>query len=188
MKLRVTLHVADRAIIIRRIAGDGEARACAEIMATSEPWITLGRTVDQSLAIVRDPEREVYVAACDEERDAVAGFVIIQMKGAFAGYLQTVALREDWRSRGLGSHLITFAEERILRDSPNVFLCVSSFNHRARALYERLGYEAVGELRDYLVRGHSEWLLRKTVGPLVDFGKARGGGSRQQGAGESSAG
>jgi len=164
------IRIADRTLTVRSLAGVGEARECAAIMATSEPWITLGRTLEQSLAIVSDREREVYVAVCDAEGAAIAGFVIIQMTGAFVGYLQTVALREDWRSRGLGRRLITFAEERILRDSPNVFLCVSSFNHRARALYERLGYETVGELKDYIVRGHSEWLLRKTVGPLVEFG------------------
>jgi len=28
----------------------------------------------------------------------------------------------------------------------------------------------VGELRDYIVRGRSEILLRKTVGPLAEFG------------------
>jgi len=79
---------------------------------------------------------------------------------------RTVAVREDWRGRGLGSALIAFAEARILPETPNVFLCVSSFNHRARALYERLGYEVIGE-RDYIVQGHAEWLLRKTVGPLL---------------------
>jgi RimJ/RimL family protein N-acetyltransferase len=36
----------------------------------------------------------------------------------------------------------------------------------ARRLYERLGYELIGELRDDLVRGSSELLLRKTIGPL----------------------
>jgi RimJ/RimL family protein N-acetyltransferase len=46
---------------------------------------------------------------------------------------------------------------------------VSSFNERARALYTRLGYETVGELRDYIVRGHSEWLLRKSIAPLADW-------------------
>ena len=80
---------------------------------------------------------------------------------------RTVAVREDWRGRGLGSALIAFAEARILPETPDVFLCVSSFNHRARALYERLGYEVIGELRDYIVQGHAEWLLRKTVGPLL---------------------
>jgi RimJ/RimL family protein N-acetyltransferase len=50
-----------------------------------------------------------------------------------------------------------------------VFLCVSSFNERARALYEQLGYETVGELRDYVVRGQSEWLMRKTLGPIMEW-------------------
>lgn len=175
------LRIADRTITIRPLAGDDEALACAAIMATSEPWITLGRTREQSHAIVSDPEREVYVAACEEERGAIVGFVIIQLKGAFVGYIQTVALRDNWRSRGLGRRLIAFAEERILRELPNVFICVSSFNHRARALYERLGYETVGELKDYIVRGHSEWLLRKSVGPLAEFGKGRGAGDRSVG-------
>jgi hypothetical protein len=36
-------------------------------------------------------------------------------------------------------------------------------------LYERLGYRFVGEIPDYIVRGHSEILLRKTLGPLREF-------------------
>jgi len=43
---------------------------------------------------------------------------------------------------------------------------VSSFNPRARALYERLGYEMIGELKDYLIEGASELLMRKTIGPI----------------------
>jgi len=58
-----------------------------------------------------------------------------------------------------------FAEERILRQSPNVFLCVSSFNHRAKTFYKLLGYQRVGELPDFLVQGQVEILMRKTRGP-----------------------
>jgi ribosomal protein S18 acetylase RimI-like enzyme len=123
--------------------------------------------MEQALAILRDRDvQEVYVVAHDE---AVVGFIVLVLKGAFIGYIRTVAVHADWRSHGLGRRLVWFAEERIFRDSPNVFLCVSSFNPRARALYERLGYEPVGELRDYIVRGHSEWLMRKTLGPLAEF-------------------
>jgi RimJ/RimL family protein N-acetyltransferase len=50
---------------------------------------------------------------------------------------------------------------------------VTSFNHRARALYERLGYEYVGELSDFFVRGVSELLYRKTRGPWSDFTRDR---------------
>lgn len=62
-----------------------------------------------------------------------------------------------------------FAEQRIFRDSPNVFICVSSFNDAARRLYERLGYQKVGELRDLIVPGASEHLMRKTTGAWSTF-------------------
>jgi ribosomal-protein-alanine N-acetyltransferase len=101
----------------------------------------------------------------------VVGFVLLSMRGSFTGYIKSVAVREDWRSKGVGRKLLAFAEERIFRDSPNVFICVSSFNPRARALYQRLGYETVGELRDFIVRGHDEILLRKTIGPLTGFSR-----------------
>jgi ribosomal protein S18 acetylase RimI-like enzyme len=100
------------------------------------------------------------------------------MSGAFVGYIQTICVSEEDRSRGIGTRLMRFAEERIFRDSPNVFLCVSSFNPRAKALYERLGYEAVGELKDYIVKGHSEHVLRKTIAPIREFRKERSGGAR----------
>jgi ribosomal-protein-alanine N-acetyltransferase len=153
-------------LAIAAIATDAEARTCARLMAASEPWVTLGRTYEASLRIVQDPTREVYVARDGQE---IVGFVILCMTGAFVGYIQTVCIHPDRRGQGLGSRLVDFAEQRILRESPNVFMCVSSFNHDARRLYERLGYQAVGELTDYIVRGHSEILLRKTLGPLTAF-------------------
>jgi len=160
--------------IIRPLSTDAEARECAEIMSSSDPWRRLGRTFDQSYAMLRDPAREVYVALDEQSRDSdarVAGFTILIMHGAFVGYLQSVAVRAEWRGRGLGTELIAWAERRIFREQPNVFICVSSFNPDALRLYERLGYKVVGELTDYIVRGHSEILLRKTTGPMADHNK-----------------
>ena len=73
------------------------------------------------------------------------------------------------RNRGIGTNLIRFAEKRIFREAPNVFISVSSFNRRTERLYRRLGYEVVGELRDHAVTGHSETLPRKTIAPLSEF-------------------
>lgn len=50
-------------------------------------------------------------------------------------------------------------------------MCVSSFNVEAFKLYQRLGHEVIGELKDYLVRGHAEVLLRKSTGPWAEFRK-----------------
>ena len=151
---------------IGRLNGDAEARACAEMMASSDPWIFFGRTFEQCLARVTNPGGEVWVARAD---GTPLGFIIIVTQGAFVGYIQVVCVAADARGDGIGSRLVAFAEERIFRQFPNVFLCVSSINPRARQLYERLGYSLVGELDDYLVRGHSEFLMRKSVGPLAEF-------------------
>lgn len=155
---------------IGRLGSPEEARLCARMMAASEPWITLKRGYEESLALLQDPSREVYVASRGS-RGPVLGFLILNMAGAFSGYVQTICVAPEERSRGIGSRLLQFAEERVFRESPNVFLCVSDFNPRARALYERLGYRLVGELTDYVVSGHSEYLMRKTVGPRHGFRK-----------------
>jgi len=152
---------------IHRMDSIGQAETCARMMAESEPWITLRRGYDESLAMLTDPSREVYLAM---DGDGVAGFVVLEMEGAFTGYLKSIFVSPPYRGIGVGARLMSFVEERVFRESPNVFLCVSDFNEGARRFYERLGYEAVGELRDYIVRGCSEMLLRKTVGPLADFG------------------
>jgi len=151
---------------ISRLSGDAEARVCAEMMASSDPWVHFGRTFEQCLARVTNPSGEVWVARTD---GVPQGFIIIVLQGAFVGYIQIVCVAESARGSGLGSRLVAFAEERIFRKFPNVFLCVSSYNPRARALYERLGYKLVGELHDYILPGESEFLMRKSVGPLVEF-------------------
>ena len=155
---------------ITPLDGEEEARACARLMATSEPWITLGRSYEASLAILRDPTREVYVA---RDESGMAGFLILCLTGALVGYIQTVCVDPHHRGHGIGSRLVEFGEERIFKVSPNVFMCVSSFNDGARRLYQRLGYTVVGELTDYIVQGYSEILLRKTAGPIAGFSAAR---------------
>jgi [ribosomal protein S18]-alanine N-acetyltransferase len=146
-------------------------------MVASEPWRTLGRSLEASLAVLQNPTKEVYVATSGA---AVRGFLILDLTGPFPGYVQTVCVAPEARDRGLGSRLLAFAEARIFRESPNVFMCVSSFNHGARRLYARLGYEEVGVLRGYVVPEYDELLLRKSVGAWRDFGQA--GGTARDGA------
>ena len=153
---------------IRRLGRRADGEICARMMANSEPWITLRRDYDASLKILIDPSREVYLAMIGDE---IVGFTILTMHGAFVGYLQSVCVAPQWRGKGIGSELMDYVEKRILSETPNVFICVSSFNERVQKLYERRGYEVVGELKNRIVPGHSEILLRKTSGPLTEFKK-----------------
>ncbi len=95
--------------------------------------------------------------------------MIIQVCGTFSGYIQTLCIDERERGKGLGTKLLQFAEQRILRFSPNIFICVSSFNDGAIRLYEEFGFKLVGELRDFVKSGFTELLFRKTVGPIVGY-------------------
>ena len=135
-------------------------------MAGSDPWITLGRTVEKAAVVFRDPAKEIHTV---EDADGVAAFLILDMRGPLSGYIQSVGVRPDRRGEGLGTELIRWAETRIATESPNVFLCVSSFNPDALRLYERLGYMAVGRLTDFIVSDHDEILLRKSIGPWNGF-------------------
>jgi ribosomal protein S18 acetylase RimI-like enzyme len=143
--------------------------AVAGLMAASDPWRTLGRGVEPCLALLKDGSKERYAAF---KGDAFMGLLILNLRGVFVGYLQTVFVAPQARGSGVGTALVAFAEQRIFNDHPNVFLCVSAFNTGAQRLYDRLGYARVGELTDFLSAGQSELLLRKTRGPIGSYRRA----------------
>lgn len=147
----------------RRLSGHSEAHYCASFIVASEPWITLQLKLDYAVQRLTDPDNDVHVALADKQ---LVGVLVLFLKGVFKGYIATIAVHPDWRGRGVGTQLLQFAEERCFAVSPNVFLLVSSFNTGAQRLYQRLGYERVGELPDFVIRGYSEILMRKTRGPL----------------------
>lgn len=134
----------------------------ATLLAGSDPWVRLGATYPQCLQVCRDPRYEVYVAHVGGER---CGVLILQDKGlAGSPYLKSIAVAKLFRGLGLGGALMDFAEARFREESRWFFLCVSSFNTRARSFYERRGYHPVGELPDHAVDGASEIVMRKRLG------------------------
>ncbi len=157
----------DRAEIAIYLSKDKKTfKGCAKLMAGSEPWKTLKREFEECLAAFFGINKEVYVVT---ENNTIIGFAILQMAGTFKGYIQSILVTEGYRGRGIGTQLIKFCENRILQVSPNIFICVSSFNTDAARLYGRLGYETIGELRNFIINGHSEILLRKTIGPISKY-------------------
>ena len=133
----------------------------ARLMARSEPWITLGRTLATCLLVCRNPDYLMFVARRGGTR---CGFVLLHARGVVGSpYLATIAVEDAFRGQGIGTDLIEFAEDYFRPHARHMFLCVSSFNPRAKALYERLGYRQVGELVDYLIDGASEHLMHKRL-------------------------
>lgn len=139
---------------------------CALMMTQTDPWITLEMNYDQCLKAFDGPLKEIYVIHHENE---IAGFVILQITGTFKGYIQTICIGENFRGKGFGKKLLAFCEERILKISPNIFICVSSFNKGAIKLYYDFGFKLIGELEDFVKEGFTELLLRKTYGSIIGF-------------------
>jgi [ribosomal protein S18]-alanine N-acetyltransferase len=154
------------AIKISRLRSLKDAKDCARMMINSEPWVTLQFDYRTTVAALRDRNREAYIAKIENRP---VGLIVLNLVGPFRGYVQAIGVWPEFRGGGIGGRLLKYAEARILREFPNVFLCVSSFNRGAQRLYKRLGYRKIGELKDYVVKGHSEFLMRKTVGPMARF-------------------
>src|ERR1700692_3661042 len=122
---------------------------CARLMATSEPWITLGQELEVCRQKVARPGTELFVAEGGAGQE-LAGFILLVPYG-FAGspYINSIAVASELRGGGGGAALLRFAEKHF-KGREQIFLLVSSFNSRAQKFYRREGYEYVGELKDYI--------------------------------------
>jgi ribosomal-protein-alanine N-acetyltransferase len=153
-------------ITIAKTSVPADLEWCARLATANEPWITLQRGYEDSLQLLLDPIADVYLLSKEQER---VGFIVVRLKGSFTGYIQTIAISKQFREQGIGEAAMRYIESVIFKTSPNVFICVSSFNKRALKLYRRMGYESVGMLRDYILVGYDELLMRKTSGSWNDF-------------------
>lgn len=141
---------------------------CVKVVPQIEPWVTLGATPEEMEEYFRKllNREEGFVALLDEE---VVGFITIKRGFLYGCYIRRLAVKEGYRRKGIGRQIMQFIEDYAFVRYLNVFLCVSSFNTGAQKFYEDLGYQKIGELPNLIMEGHSEHLLRKTVGPISDY-------------------
>lgn len=151
---------------IRVTTDAGHYDAGAAMMVQTDPWITLGFDYAACRKAFDGPCKEVFII---ETANGLAGFAILQVCGTFNGYIQTICMAASERNKGLGKVLLAFCEKRILLNSPNIFICVSSFNEGAKRLYLSLGFETVGLLKNFIKEGFDEWLLRKSAGARMGY-------------------
>jgi ribosomal-protein-alanine N-acetyltransferase len=147
-------------------AAPEKIKFCAMMMSQTDPWITLEMDYNKCLRAFEGQCKEIYVV---EKENEIVGFVILQVCGSFAGYIQTICIGAGHRGKGYGKKLLQFCEDRILKISPNIFICVSSFNKGALRLYKEFGFRQIGKLENFVKEGFTELLMRKSFGPREGF-------------------
>ncbi len=104
----------------------------------------------------------LYVALIGEE---CVGFTYIIPKGAFHGfpYLHLIAVKEEYRDRGIGKALLDYSERTAFEMADRLFLVVADYNPDAKRFYERNGYQQVGEIPNLYRPGITEYLMTENL-------------------------
>ena len=98
-----------------------------------------------------------------KDQGEILGYVWVVLEGPFYSdpYLSGIAVRESCRSKGIGSHLLAFFEEKAFAVSDRVFLLVSDYNVRAQEFYRSKGYVEVRRIPDFSKAGIAELIMFK---------------------------
>ena len=93
------------------------------------------------------------------------GFTYIIPKGAFHGfpYLHLIAVKEEYRDRGIGKALLDYSERIASEMADKLFLVVADYNPDAKRFYERNGYRQAGEIPNLYRPGITEYLMAKNL-------------------------
>lgn len=142
----------------------GDREAVVQLLAESDPWKSLGYTVeDWGRIFCPIPQgRDSFVSVVD---GTVAAVAIVRQKFLLGDYLELLGVADRVRGKGVGKELLAHIESQVFSRTKNLFACVSDFNSGARVFYKKQGYQEIGPMPNFLIPGSAEILLRKTAGP-----------------------
>ena len=150
------------AAMLRPLAPDNAAKL-GKALAAMPPWSVIGWPAQ---SMVRAFQRELPSVRRFEvlAGDELAGIVTIQNPFLHGPYLQLLAILPGFQGRNLGFHILQWMEAEARREEARqLWLCVSTFNSRARAFYERFGFEAVTVLEKLASDSSDEIFMRKRL-------------------------
>lgn len=136
---------------------------CLSCVKHSELWETYFQSSPTIESEIRKMivGKQIYIAL--DKTNQCIGFMGVIDNGCFRKftYLSVIAVKREYRSKGIGKALIRKFEEIGFENANRVFLLVSDFNKKAQSFYKKLGYKKVGEIPDLFKKGVAENLLVK---------------------------
>jgi ribosomal protein S18 acetylase RimI-like enzyme len=90
--------------------------------------------------------------------------IVVQDPFLHGPYLKLIGILPHFQGQSLGLRLLRWMESEARQaEARQLWLCVSTFNARARAFYERFGFEAVAILDKLASDASDELLMRKRL-------------------------
>jgi len=151
------------ALVLRPMTAEN-AKKLARTLSAMPPWSVIGYPADR-LADWLQGEQPALKKFEVLARDELAGVIVIQDPFLHGPYLKLIAILPEFQGRSFGLRLLRWMESEARRsEARQLWLCVSTFNTRAQAFYERYGFQAVAMLDKLASDGSDELLMRKRLG------------------------
>ncbi len=135
-----------------------DAHELAHIFASIDPWKTLDWPTERLEKYLADssPGAPRFLIDCDGEAAGAVGLETAWLEGV---YLRFLGLVPNYQNAGIGAVVMTWFEREARGSYRNLWVCVSAFNIRALAFYERHGYARAALFDDLIMEGEDEILL-----------------------------
>lgn len=136
---------------------------CKEALMRSDLGKVYFSNEDKAIRAIDEFVQTGKLLVALNEEDTVLGFIGYIQNGAFHSfpYLHIIAIREEYRGKGVGGKMMKCFEDMMFNQSSKVFLVVADFNPKAKLFYEKLGYQEVGSIPDLYKEGVTEFLMMK---------------------------
>jgi ribosomal protein S18 acetylase RimI-like enzyme len=139
------------------------AQKLGEALAAIPPWSIIGFPAGRFVDALRreQPTVKKFVVLAGAR---LAGAIIIQDPFLHGPYLKLLAIYPEFQGKNLGLGLLRWMESEARRtEARQLWLCVTTFNTRARTFYERFGFEPVSVLDKLASDASDELLMRKRL-------------------------
>ena len=125
------------------VPSDEDMGSVASLRASSEPWLSRGETVEDSLKALTALRPFIHVA---KTQNQVVGYVTVERDGPVPGaaYMRNIVVRPELRRRGLGKAVLNQALQ-VARDMyrKTIALRVDPANAPAVSFYRNEGFTTV---------------------------------------------
>lgn len=112
------------------------------------------------LEFLRDNKRMIFVA---EIRSEVVGYVMIDMRPRKKALITSIAVKPEFRRKGVGSSLLLWALDLLKKRVESVELQVAVNNEAAVKFYVKYGFKIARIEKNYYPDGQNAFLMQKKL-------------------------
>lgn len=131
---------------IREARSDLDYHAAYPIISQLFPWLDM-QTYSTRVFTARATGYRMFIGEIDDEAVGVIGIIHNHnIHDGFVTYIEHVVVDSDYRGKGYGGELISFAEDRAIEEGCYLIeLDTDLGNEMAEDLYKRNGYQQSGK-------------------------------------------